>query len=166
MQHILSEVPDAVYRQQITRANEMVKNHSWVSLLAWLKDAAEHSPGDITSTTGDEDSSGQRINLLATIANCRPVAGASAAAQHRACVILVVKAFYNQGLINMQVGKNRSTPLLIAAACGNIEVAQILLPYGAGIPLWLLSGLFIRNYFPAGGHPFFRLGLRRGGRGV
>ena len=166
MQHILPEVPADVYRQQIARANGMMKDHAWVSLDAWLTEAADRDVGEITSTTDDEDSSGSRINLLATLANNRPVNAGSASSHHRACVIRVIKAFYNKGLINMQCGKNRSTPLLIAAACGNIEVASVLLQHGGGIPLWLLSGLFIRNYFPAGGHPFFRLGLRRERRGV
>ena len=144
----------------------MLKEHEWVSLEIWLKEKAEIDVGGITATSDDGDSSGQRVNLLATLAQHRPVNEANPSALHQACVIRIVKAFYAKGLINMRVGKGRSTALILAASVGNIEVAQILLAYGAGIPLWLLSGLFIRNYFPAGGHPFFRLGLRRGGRGV
>ena len=43
------------------------------------------------------------------------------------------------GLINMRLGKDRSTALLKAAACGNIECAALLLEFGAGIPFWLIT---------------------------
>ena len=161
VQQVLDEVPGHVWRQ-MPGANRYVKDAEWHSVERWLQDKEENDPNGITATSSDEDSSGGRVNLLGTLAQFRPVAAHEA---HQQAAGRIVRAFYGAGLINMRIGRDRGTAILTTASCGNIEVAALLLEYGAGIPLWLLSGLFIRNYFPAGGHPFF-LGWGYGGEGV
>ena len=154
-----------MYRQ-MPGANKLLKEHEWASVLNWLREKREEDAGGITATSKDDDPDGPRQNLLCTAAQFRPLGQGKPSAEHQASVLHIVRSFYAAGLINMRIGKHRETALLRAAGVGNLEVGALLLEYGAGIPLWLLSGLFIRNYFPAGGHPFFRLGLRRGGCGV
>ena len=146
--------------------NGWLKDHEWRSVLNWMdKKLAEDDPNGITATSEDDDPL-SRVNLLGTLAAFRPNAGGTNHLAHQEVACRIIKAFYDAGLINMRLGKDGATALLKAAACGNIEIAALLLEYGAGIPLWLLSGLFIRNLFPRGRACILRLGLRRGGCGV
>ena len=167
LQPVLDDPPDTLFRQ-LPAANKWLKDHEWVSVIKWIADKrAEGDPGGITATSEDDDHPMPRVNLLGTLASFRPNAGFGRESKsHQECCCLIIKAFYNEGLINMRLGKDGATALLKAAACGNIEMASLLLEYGAGIPLWLLSGLFIRNLFPRWRACILRLGLRRGGCGV
>ena len=165
LQPVLDDPPDTVFRQ-LPAANKWLRDHEWVSVNRWIQEKrAEGDPGGITATSEDE---GQmpRVNLLGTLAAFRPTAAGPPSKHHQECCCHIIKAFYNDGLINMRLGKDGATALLKAAACGNIEMAALLLEFGAGIPLWLLSGLFIRNLFPRWRACILRLGLRRGGCGV
>ena len=84
----------------------------------------------ITATTEDADDL-NRINLLSTLAVTRPVAGSSLEL-HKKVTLLLVKAFYDDGIINMRVGRNRYTAFLAACSQGNFEIAEVLLEWGAG----------------------------------
>ena len=164
-QPVLDDPPEHVFRQ-LPAANKWLKEHEWVSVNRWIQDKrADGDPGGITATSEDDDPL-PRVNLLGTLAAFRPVASGPPSKAHQECCCHIIKAFYNDGLINMRLGKDGATALLKAAACGNIEMASLLLEFGAGIPLWLLSGLFIRNLFPRWRACILRLGLRRGGCGV
>ena len=154
LQPVLDDPPDTVFRQ-LPAANKWLRDHEWVSVNRWIqKKRAEGDPGGITATSED-DGQMPRVNLLGTLAAFRPVAGGGAQKAHQEVSCRIIKAFYDAGLINMRLGKDGATALLKAAACGNIEIAALLLEYGAGIPLWLLFGLFIRNLFLRGRAPIF-----------
>ena len=139
-QPVLDDVPDHVYRQ-LPAANACCKNHEWVSIVKWIERQREENNGaGILATSGDEDDP-ERVNLLGTLAGWRPDQGLGRAKkEHALASALIVKAFYNAGMINMRIGKQRETALLKAASTGNIEIAMLLLEFGAGIPLWLLPG--------------------------
>ena len=164
-QPVHDEPPASVYRQ-LPGANQALKDHEWVSVNNWV--ARKREEGDPAAITATSEDGGQwhRVNLLGTLATFRPVGTGPPSQHHQECCCHIIKAFYNGGLINMRLGKDGATALLKAAACGNIEMAALLLEFGAGIPLWLLSGLFIRNLFPRWRACILRLGLRRGGCGV
>ena len=139
-QPVLDEVPEHVYRQ-LPAANAWVKDHEWVSVIRWFeRKRSDNDPGAILATT-DDDADPERVNLLGTLAAFRPDVGfGRGQTSHAEAAALIIKAFYNAGLINMRLGKHRETALLKAASTGNFEIAALLLEYGAGIPLWLLPG--------------------------
>ena len=164
-QPLLDVPPDFVYRQ-LPPANKWLKDHEYVSVNAWIQEKLNDGDSKGITATSEDDDHLPRVNLLGTLAAFRPNAGGGTHKAHQEVSCRIIKAFYDAGLINMRLGKDGATALLKAAACGNIEIAALLLEYGAGIPLWLLSGLFIRNLFPRWRACILRLGLRRGGCGV
>jgi hypothetical protein len=137
-QPVLDDVPDHVYRQ-MPGGNPALKDHEWHSLARWIRRKQEEGDfGAITATTPDENVP-PRTNLLGTLANFRPTLDETPTVHMKFCYAAIIKAHYDDGLINMRLGKDRSTALLRAAACGNIEAASLLLEFGAGIPLWLIT---------------------------
>ena len=164
VQPVLDEVPGFVWRQ-MPSCNRLLKEAEWCSAWNWFTEKDDVDPRAIIATSQDGDSSGPRVNILSSLAQFRCV---GAHDDHQALARRVVKRFYEEGLINMRVGKKGSTALLVAAQNGNIEMAALLLEYGAGIPLWLITlWALYPELFPRGRAPiFFRLGLRRGGCGV
>jgi hypothetical protein len=140
LQPVLDEVPDQVYRQ-LPKANGWVKDHEWVSVIRWIEGKRSDNDPCAILATSEDDANPERVNLLGTLAAFRPDVGLGRAQKsHAEAAALIIKAFYNAGLINMRLGKHRETALLKAASCGNMEIAVLLLEYGAGIPLWLLPG--------------------------
>ena len=141
LQPVLDDVPDNVLRQ-LPPANQWLKFHEWASVTKWIGDKrADNDSGGILATSEDDDHPTERVNLLGTLAAFRPDVGLGRAQKsHAEAAALIIKAFYNAGLINMRLGRHRETALLKAASIGNLEIAALLLEYGAGIPLWLLPG--------------------------
>jgi hypothetical protein len=126
----MDTVPSHIFRQ-LPKANSMLKERAYNAALCWAQDHIDSgSPGMITATTEDADDL-NRINLLSTLAVNRPVAGSSLE-MHRKLTVLLVKAFYDDGIINMRVGRNRDTAFLAACSQGNFEIAEVLLAWGAG----------------------------------
>ena len=139
-QPVLDDVPDHVYRQ-LPAANARVKDHEWVSIVKWIERQREEDNAAAILATSADDADPERVNLLGTLASWRPDQGLGRAKKdHAVASAAIVKAFYNAGMINMRIGKQRETALLKAASTGNIEIAMLLLEFGAGIPLWLLPG--------------------------
>ena len=136
-QPVLDEVPDKVLRQ-VPGANDMLKDQEYASVAQWIQRKEVEDPDGITATSED-DHRPPKLNLLGTLASMRPNLGGSTAAAHKEAACLIVKAFYDAGLINMRLGRDGGTAFLKAAACGNMEIAALLLEYGAGIPLWLIT---------------------------
>ena len=122
-------MPDWILRQ-VPKANKWLKDRAYDSVLKWLKEQLQEAPEFITATTADDDDM-ERVNLLSTLASNRPDVGASAGI-HKEVTLILVKAFYADGVINMRVGKNRSTAFLDACGQGNFEIAEVLLERGAG----------------------------------
>ena len=148
-QPILDDVPGHVHRQ-MPHGNDMIKKQEWGSLLRWLNKKLEEDPGCILATSPDTCKEG-RQNLLGTLGGFRPDVG-SDQSDHKECALLIVRRFYRAGLLNMKVTRSKQTALLNCIAKGNIEVASLLLQWGAGFPPWFLPGRLIRILCPAGGH--------------
>ena len=163
-QPLLDDLPDRVYRQ-VPGANRSLKDHEWVSVYRWLQDKLDDGDASGITATSEDTDPFPRMNMLGSLASFRPTSR-HGQKSHQKVSLRIIAAFYDAGLINLKLGKHRETALLKAAACGNIEIARLLLEHGAGIPRWLLPGLFIRNFFPRGRACILRLGLRRGGCGV
>ena len=139
----------------------MIKDQAWASLRTWLYDMLENDPRAITATSPD-DHRQARVNCLGSLSGFRPDAGTDSSA-HKECALIIVTAFYREGLMNLKLGKSRDTALLKCVSVANIEIASMLLQWGAGIPPWFLSGLLIRNLCPRGRACIVRPWLRWGG---
>ena len=159
-QPLTEDVPVHVLRQ-LPIGIKMIKDHEWASLLKWLHAKLEDDPGCITATSPD-DHQQARVNCLGSMSGFRPDAGTDSSA-HKECALIIVTAFYREGLINLKLGKSRDTALLKCVGVANIEIASMLLQWGAGIPPWFLSGLLIRNLCPRGRACIVRPWLRWGG---
>jgi hypothetical protein len=123
-------VPEHIFRQ-LPKANSLLKDRAYDSVLRWAQEHCDSGLAKmITATTEDADDL-NRINLLSTLAVTRPVAGSSLEL-HKKVTLLLVKAFYDDGIINMRVGRNRYTAFLAACSQGNFEIAEVLLEWGAG----------------------------------
>ena len=124
-------------------------------------------PDAITATSEDDDQSMQRMNMLSTLAAFRPNYGGGNALIHKEVACMIIKLFYDAGLINMRHGRSRTTAFITACASGNIEIAEILLEFGAGIPLRLITLWAPYPELVSPGRAcILRRGLRRGGCGV
>ena len=123
-------MPEHIFRQ-LPKANSLLKDRAYDSVLRWAQDHIDSGLARmITATTEDADDL-NRMNLLSTLAITRPVAGCSLEL-HKKVTLLLVKAFYDDGIINMRVGRNRDTAFLAACSQGNFEIAEVLLEWGAG----------------------------------
>ena len=121
----------------------------WDDLLQWLL-ANMGDRSRITATSPDSAPQ-SRVNMLASLAGFRPAQGGSYA--HRAAANIIVRVFYEEGLINMKVGKSSETALLKAVVTGNFEIAALLLEFGAGkTPLGYSLGSLSGTCALAGGH--------------
>ena len=121
----------------------------WDDLLQWLL-ANMGDRSRITATSPDSAPQA-RVNLLSTCAGFRPVHGGSYA--HRASVNIIVRVLYEEGFIDMKVGKSYETALLKAVVTGNYEVAALLREHGAGkTPLGYSMGSLSGTCALAGGH--------------
>ena len=174
-QPILDDVPDTVLRQ-VPKGNVYLKELAYDSLKRWLMNKLADDPGAITATSPDDDANMPRLNLLSTLAMFRPNYGGGNALIHKEVACMIIKLFYEAGLINMRLSRNRTTAFIMACAAGNIEIAELLLEYGAGIPLWLITlwAPYPELVSPPGGHAFlgggcvgeavgFELGARKNG---
>ena len=137
-QKILDEVPDHISRE-LPGANKMLQDQMWVSVIKWIQDMEGFGRADAITATSPDQCQQPRTNLLCTLAQHRPNVGGGVIIEHQAAAATIVRKFHDAGLINMRIGKNHETALLRAASVGNMEVAWLLLEYGAGIPLWLLT---------------------------
>ena len=117
----------------------MLKDHEWVSVKLWLVKKLTDDPDGITATSADDDHSMPRMNMLSTLAAFRPNYGGGNALIHKEVACMIIKLFYDAGLINMRLGRSRTTAFIMACAAGNIEIAELLLEFGAGIPLRLIT---------------------------
>ena len=126
-QPVLDEVPGWVRREMPEPANTMLKSGQWDDLLEWLQDNS-HDTIAITATSL-LSSQWAKVNLLGSLGGFRPAWGNSA---HQACAEIIIKIFYQAGLINMKIGKSEETALLKACCTANYEVAAMLLEYGSG----------------------------------
>jgi len=163
-QPLLDDVPGGICRQ-LPCAIQWLKEQEWDSVSNWMQVTWDQGDADDITATSDDTDPSPRNNMLGSLASFRPTSR-HGQKSHQKVSLRIIAAFYDAGLINLKLGKHRETALLKAAACGNIEIARLLLEHGAGIPRWLLPGLFIRNFFPRGRACILRLGLRRGGCGV
>ena len=134
----LADVPDDVLREMCP-AVDMIKSHQWASLRKWLLRKLENGEEDQILATSEDDSEASRVNCLSSVAGFRPVCGGGTS--HMECALLITSTFYKAGLINMKVGKSRGTALLACVPAGNLEVAEMLISWGGGIPPWFLSAL-------------------------
>jgi len=141
LQPILDDVPDHVYRQ-MPYGNGLIKEQAWTSLLRWLNEKADADPAAIIATSDDTCEAG-RQNMLCSVGGFRPDVG-SDRSDHKECCLIIIQHFYRAGMMNMKVTKSKQTALLNCIAKGNIEVATLLLQWGAGFPPWFLPGRFIR----------------------
>ena len=137
-QPILDDVPGTVFRQR-PGGNGLIKAHEYASLKRWLVNKMRDDPGAITATSDDDDERMPRMNLLSALASFRPNYGAGNASIHKQVAYMIVRLFYDAGLINMRTTRSRTTAFITACASGNIEIAEILLEFGAGIPLRLIT---------------------------
>ena len=139
-QPVLDEVPSWVRREMPEPANTMLKSGQWDDLLEWLQDNS-HDTIAITATSL-LSSQWAKVNLLGSLGGFRPAWGNSA---HQACAEIIIKIFYQAGLINMKIGRSEETALLKAVTVGNYEIAQMLLDHGAGHPPCVIPFFFIRE---------------------
>ena len=142
-------------------ANAMLQNKDWPALADWVTLHID-DPAIITMTTPD-DGNPPRSNILASLANFHSF---GKDVDHARASTAIVGVFYNEGLINLQVGLARDTALLRSVSCGNFDTCSLLLQFGAGIPLWLICGSATRNVCPGGSTCIVRLGLVMGESGV
>ena len=140
-QMVLDDVPRRVRRRMPEPANTLIKEKQWSQLLAWLTDHID----DIDAITVVSPYSTQgtcKICLLGTLAGFRPLFGA---VEHRQCAEIIVKTFYDAGLINLRIGRSDETALMKAVTIGNYEVAALLFEYGAGHSPCVIPFFFIRE---------------------
>ena len=148
-QHTLDYVPLGVSRYLCT-GNKFAKAGEWDLLAIWLFGLSEAEFVDaITATTADADSP-PRCNLLATLASFKLTYEDDQDYVRASAVI--VRVFYREGLVNMQLGKNLDTAFLRACAGGNYVMARLLLEYGAGVPLLVIPWTPPGTGAAAGGH--------------
>ena len=96
----------------------------------------------ITAISPAVSQGASKVNLLGTLAGFRPAKGNDT---HQACAVILVKKFYEAGLINLRIGRSDETALLKAVTTGNYEIASMLFEHGAGHPPCVIPLFFIRE---------------------